>query len=73
MIKRIIFDIDGTLITGVNFTPFIEEALKKYGVTDYSSKALIYAKNILSYEEAYNRYDIDLYLFTYIYYTTNKK
>jgi len=62
LIKRIIFDIDGTLITGVNFTPFIEEALKKYGVTDYSSKALIYAKNILSYEEAYNRYDIDLYL-----------
>jgi len=22
MIKRIIFDVDGTLVTGVNFTPF---------------------------------------------------
>lgn len=62
MIKRIIFDIDGTLVTGVNFRPFIEEALRKYGVADYKNKALIYAKNIPQYEEVYNGYDKDLYL-----------
>ena len=34
MIKRIIFDIDGTLITGVNLSSHVTKALKKYGIED---------------------------------------
>ncbi len=29
MIKRLIFDVDSTLIVGVNFLPFIEKTLKR--------------------------------------------
>ena len=34
MIKRIIFDIDGTLITGVDFSSYVANTLKKYGIED---------------------------------------
>lgn len=32
MIKRLIFDVDGTLIQDVNFISSVEETLKKLGV-----------------------------------------
>lgn len=61
MIKRIIFDIDGTLITGVNFSSFIRSALKRYGIDDLE-KTKLFLLNIKEYERTYNSYDRDLYL-----------
>ncbi len=61
MIKRIIFDIDGTLIRGVDFKPFIIETFKRYGVEDLD-KASLFISNINEYEKYYNCYDKDLYL-----------
>ena len=61
MIKRIIFDIDGTLITGVNFKCAIMNALRKYGVNDLE-KANCFLVNIDEYENTYGFYDRDLYL-----------
>lgn len=34
MIKRLIFDIDNTIITGVDFKIYIEKALREYGIND---------------------------------------
>ena len=34
MIKRIIFDIDGTLISGIDFSSYVANTLKKYGIED---------------------------------------
>lgn len=52
MIKRLIFDIDGTLITKVNFKKAILNALKKYGI--YSKKNInLFLKGILEYENGY--------------------
>lgn len=62
MIKRIIFDIDGTLITGINFSDYIESALKKYGVKDSEHKAKIFLSNIKEYEKMYSFYNKDSYL-----------
>lgn len=61
MIKRIIFDIDGTLITGVNFKCAIMNALRKYGVNDLE-KVNCFLVNIDEYENTYGFYDRDLYL-----------
>lgn len=61
MIKRIVFDIDGTLITNVNFQQSITNSLKKYGVEDYS-KTKQFLLNIKEYEKIYNCYDKNLYL-----------
>lgn len=61
MIKRIIFDIDGTLITGINFSSYVENALNKYGIKD-STKTKMFLLNIKEYEKNYNLYDRDLYL-----------
>lgn len=61
MIKRIIFDIDGTLITGVDFSSFIENALKKYGIKGLK-KAEQFLLNIKEYEKTYNCYNRNLYL-----------
>lgn len=61
MIKRIIFDIDGTLITGVNFEGAVVNALRKYGVNDYE-KVRCFLLNIAEYENNYDHYDKDLYL-----------
>lgn len=49
MIKRIIFDIDGTLITGINFYPVVLRTLQRYGVNDVS-KAQTFINNIKQYE-----------------------
>lgn len=61
MIKRIIFDIDGTLITGVNFTQYVEKALIKYGIND-PNKLKLFLLNIREYEQKYSSYNRDLYL-----------
>jgi len=62
MIKRLIFDVDGTLVTNVKFKPFIEEALRKYEVVNYQEKALEYIKYIPEYEICHKGYDISSYL-----------
>jgi len=61
MIKRIIFDIDGTLISSVDFSPYITNALKKYGINDIE-KTKQFILNIKEYENTYNSYDKTLYL-----------
>ncbi len=61
MIKRIIFDIDGTLITEINFSYHIKRALNKYGIKD-PNKVKLFLLNIDEYEKTYNNYDKELYL-----------
>ena len=61
MVKRIIFDIDGTLITGINFFPYLINVLNQYGINDLE-KAKQFLLNIKEYENLYNCYDRDLYL-----------
>lgn len=61
MIKRLIFDIDGTLITGVNFKSFVDMALQKYGIySEENSKKFI--EGIGQYESNFNSYNIEDYL-----------
>lgn len=56
MIKRLIFDVDGTLITDVNFIPCIEATLKKLGF--YSEENVrLFLEAISSYEKAFNSYN----------------
>lgn len=59
MIKRIIFDIDGTLIKGVKFITFIEDAFKKININP--NKSEIFNNNIKLYEQIYNKYDKQLF------------
>lgn len=61
MIKRITFDIDGTLITGVDFSSYVANTLKKYGIEDIE-KTKQFLLNIKEYEKTYNSYDRNLYL-----------
>ena len=61
MIKRIIFDIDGTLISGVNFSSYITKALKRFGINDLE-KTKLFLLNTKEYENIYDCYDKDLYL-----------
>ncbi len=61
MIKRIIFDIDGTLIRESNFRTFITEVFKNYGIEDID-KINLFIANISEYEHNYNCYDRNLYL-----------
>lgn len=61
MIKRIIFDIDGTLITGVDFSSYVANTLKKYDIEDIE-KTKQFLLNIKEYEKTYNSYDRNLYL-----------
>lgn len=61
MIKRLIFDVDGTLITGVDFTPFIEKTLKK--INAYSKENISnFVNAIKTYEEKFNNYNVKDYL-----------
>lgn len=56
MIKRLIFDVDGTLITGVNFISSIEATLKKLGF--YSEDNVkVFLETIPSYEKLFNNYN----------------
>lgn len=61
MVKRIIFDIDGTLIVGVDFFNYVRNALRRYGILDLR-KASQFLDNIKEYEYTYNCYDRTLYL-----------
>ena len=61
MVKRIIFDIDGTLITGVDFSTYVANTLKKYNIDDIK-KTKQFLLNIKEYEKTYDYYDRNLYL-----------
>lgn len=61
MIKRLIFDVDGTLITGVKFTDFVKNALKR--VNAYSEENLAnFMNGIKTYETIYDNYNKKDYL-----------
>ena len=61
MIKRLIFDVDGTLISGVSFIPATEKALKKVNL--YSKEnAIKIQENYMIYEKNYNSYNKKDYL-----------
>lgn len=61
MIKRLIFDVDGTLITGVSFIPPIENVLKR--IDAYSEENVKhFFDGIKSYEENFNSYNVHDYL-----------
>lgn len=60
MIKRLIFDVDGTLITGVNFIDSIRETLNKLGIYSEDSVKL-FLEGIKTYEQLYNNYNIKSY------------
>lgn len=56
MIKRLIFDVDNTLITNVNFTKAIEDTLKQINL--YSEeKVRGFLNGIKTYEGIYNNYN----------------
>lgn len=57
MIKRLIFDVDGTLIRGVNFAHSIEETLKKFNLNS-EENIQAFIKGIGTYEQIYNNYNI---------------
>lgn len=61
MIKRIIFDIDGTLITGVHFKKYVSNTFKRYGIND-SEKVNGFLTNIPEYERNYQSYNRNDYL-----------
>lgn len=46
MVKGIIFDIDGTLITGIIFFPYLINELNQYGINDLEKikQFLLYIK-----------------------------
>lgn len=57
MIKRLIFDVDGTLICGVNFINSVSETLKKLGVySEDNVKAFL--DGIKTYEQSYDNYNV---------------
>ena len=60
MIKRLIFDVDGTLITGVDFIDSIRETLDKLGIYSEDSVKL-FLEGIKTYEQLYNSYNIKSY------------
>lgn len=57
MIKRLIFDVDGTLIQGVNFTRSVQETLKKLEI--YSEENVkLFLNGIKTYEQIYDNYNV---------------
>ena len=61
MIKRLIFDIDGTLITGVSFDNAIKNSLLEYGIfSEENKQKFIYA--ISTYEKYHKQYEKEQYL-----------
>ena len=56
MIKRLIFDVDSTLIVGVNFTTAVENTLKELGVYSEDNVKQFF-KGISTYESIYNNYN----------------
>lgn len=61
MVKRLIFDVDGTLITGVNFIKPIEATLKRLNI--YSeSNVKSFLRAISTYEKSHNSYNKEDYI-----------
>lgn len=60
MIKRLIFDVDGTLITGVDFTDSIRKTLNRLGICSKDSINL-FLKGIKTYEQKFDNYNIKDY------------
>lgn len=61
MIKRLIFDVDNTIITGVSFAPHIEKILKRANI--YSEETLdATLKAISSFEKYYDSYTKEAYI-----------
>ena len=61
MIKRLIFDIDGTLITGVSFDKAITNSLLEFGIfSEENQQKFIYA--ISTYENYHKEYEQNQYL-----------
>lgn len=61
MIKRLIFDVDGTLITGIDFAIFVEKSLKR--INSYSKENLDNFLNaIKTYETKFDNYNVKDYL-----------
>ncbi len=62
MIKRLIFDIDGTLITGTTFDKAIKESFLKYNI--FSEKNMQrFLDAMKTYEDNYNEYEKNQYLY----------
>ncbi len=61
MLKRIIFDIDGTLITGVHFKKYVANTFERYGIND-PGKVSEFLTNIPEYEKNYQSYNKNDYL-----------
>ena len=61
MIKRLIFDIDGTLITGVSFDKAIRGALERVGALS-DENVQKYISAIGTYEIVNGNYQIEKYL-----------
>lgn len=60
MIKRLIFDVDSTLIVGANFKDAVEKTLKELNI--YSEQNVEnFFKGISTYESIYNSYNYDDY------------
>ena len=57
MIKRLIFDVDGTLIRGVNFAHSIEQTLDKFNINS-KDNIQSFIKGIGTYEQIYNNYNV---------------
>ena len=61
MVKRLIFDVDGTLIVGVDFIESVKRTLKRFNI--YSEENLEnFLKAIKTYETKYNSYNKKDYL-----------
>ena len=60
MIKRLIFDVDGTLITRINFIDSVRKTLDKLRIYSEDNVKL-FIKGIKTYEQLYNNYNIKSY------------
>lgn len=61
MIKRLIFDIDGTLIAGINFDKTITHSLSSYGIYSEDNKQK-FLDAISTYENYHKEYEPTQYL-----------
>jgi len=61
MIKRLIFDVDGTLIVGADFTPSVEKTLKQLGVYSEDNVKAFF-RGDATYKMEFNHYDFNEYI-----------
>ena len=62
MLKRIIFDVDGTLIDIMNFRALVEKKLKEKGISYTTEEIDAYMLATQTYENEYFSYDFNNYL-----------